>query len=77
MKKRYRVYFNRGEDAPQIWSLDEGGPATEINVQNIVIGPNATAVTASDPTQEDPNQPKAWFEVRGKLMIQRGVAFFE
>lgn len=28
----YRLYFNRCADFPQIWSIDEGTCATEVNV---------------------------------------------
>jgi hypothetical protein len=30
-----RIYFNRHEDAPQVWSVDEGSVETEICVQKI------------------------------------------
>jgi hypothetical protein len=30
-----RVYFNKPNEAPQVWSVDEGSHASEINVQDM------------------------------------------
>lgn len=71
---RYRVYFNRSEDAPQVWSLDEGSHASEINVQGIQVAGNVPLASAYNPAAELP-EPKAWFELEAHLAIRGGVAF--
>lgn len=75
MKKKYRVYFNRLEGFPQIWSLDEGSPASEICVCNIVVdGP--ICKTKDSMTADSKFSPKAWFEIEGILTISEGTAYF-
>ena len=71
MKRRYRLYFNRAESAPQVWSVDEGSTKSEINVQNLIIQAHAKGYFNQD--AEYP-EPKAWLEVVASLTIQAGNA---
>jgi hypothetical protein len=71
---KYRVYYNRSEDAPLVWSVDEGSHASEINVQNVVLV--AAATTRFNPDAQLP-EPKAWLEISGQLRIQGGKAYIE
>jgi hypothetical protein len=69
---KYRVYFNRAEDAPQVWSIDEGSHSSEINVQAVVAFTTADSnynLSAVYP------EPKAWFEYEGTLEIKSGIAY--
>jgi hypothetical protein len=76
----YRLYFNRCEDFPQIWSIDEGTAATELNVVDYrteghvtVRGGRAPDFAAVDSHRE----PKAWAAIDAhSLRIVDGVAVF-
>lgn len=63
MNKRYRVYFNRKREAPQVWSVDEGTQESEVNVCGFVI--HQGCYTSSHYNGEKPNEdsPVAWIEV--------------
>jgi len=76
----YRLYFNRCEDFPQIWSIDCGSIDTEINVIGFLalgcaIAPGRAAdFAAVDATRE----PKAWINIQASdVRIDAGVAVFE
>lgn len=70
----YRVYFNRLNEAPQVWSVDEGTQASEINVSAVSLV-NCNAITRCNLAETDTeNKPKAWFEVIGDLSVVDGVA---
>lgn len=72
--KRYRVYFNRLNEAPQVWSVDEGTQASEVNVIAVSLV-NCAAMTTCDLNETvNHDRPKAWFEVIGELHIVDGVA---
>jgi len=60
--RRWRVYFNRELDWPQVWSVDEGDQSTEINVIAVHLM-GCTVQSVFDPTAPAPNAPKAWFDV--------------
>jgi hypothetical protein len=67
--KTFRLYYNRANDAPQIWSIDEGSHASEINVRDIII--RVPCSSAANLEAEYP-EPKAWFIATGNLtFIQR------
>ncbi len=70
----YRVYFNRANEAPQVWSVDEGTQASEINVSAVLIVSCSvrTAVDLNETVNRD--RPKAWLEVQGFLTVNGGVA---
>ena len=74
---RYRLYFNRCEDFPQIWSIDEGTVATEVNVIGFeMVGCLARSDRAEDFAALDSvREPKAWLAVDAhELRIVAGVA---
>lgn len=72
--KAYRLYFNRLNEAPQVWSIDEGQQTSEINVSSVSLV-NCNAITRCDLDETDTaNKPKAWVEVIGTLEIVGGVA---
>lgn len=80
MNRKYRLYFNRKEDYPCIWSVDEGSAASEIRVQGIIITDGLLAYTGNTEGLRPPagadlkNEPSAWIEVHGVLTIEGGVA---
>jgi hypothetical protein len=70
----YRVYFNKIEEAPQIWSVDEGTTASEINVRGVDIRITQGAAITYQNLAAEPPEPKAWIEVEGLLTIANGFA---
>lgn len=72
--KTFRVYFNRLNEAPQVWSVDEGTQASEINVTAVQIVDcyAETKVDLDETVNRD--RPKAWLEVHGHLRMESGVA---
>lgn len=70
---RYRIYFNRAADAPQVWSVDEGSHASEVNVQGVQVAGNVPLATAHNLDAQEP-EPKAWMEAEGQLVVRGGVA---
>ena len=69
------MYFNRANDFPQVWSVDQGSHASEVNVQTIHLR-TLPVVSRYNPDAEYP-EPKAWFEVHGTLRIDCGAAWVE
>lgn len=75
--KTYRVYFNRKQDYPLVWSIDEGTQATETNVSDVVIIASYTSTKSriNDGTIDVNNTPLAWLEVEAQgIRIADGVA---
>lgn len=73
----YRVYYNRALDYPQVWSVDEGTPASEVNVVGFFIdGCRATSKAITGEPGRALDVPCAWIEVDGTLTLDRGVAVF-
>ncbi len=71
----YRLYFNNYEDWPQVWSIDEGTPDTEVNVIGFRFD-GAMPVTSG--VSADNTQPRAWVSIDAKgLSIEHGIAVFE
>lgn len=71
---KYRVYLNRFEDFPLLWSIDEGTLETESHVKN-VIGQNVSFKFRSDLTTDNISSPKAWIEVEAEsLYFDNGCA---
>ena len=76
----YRLYFNRCEDFPQIWSIDEGSVDTEINVVDFTIPPGCAMKggRAADFATCSAREPKAWVEIDARgVAIVAGVAVFQ
>lgn len=77
---KFRIYFNKKEDYPCIWSVDEGTSESEIRVQGVVISDGLFVFTQhtdglKPPAGLDPkNEPSAWVEVHGVLTVENGVA---
>jgi hypothetical protein len=74
----YRVYFNRKNEAPQVWSIDEGDQSSEQNVINWKTH-RCDSDSHYDPTipDRDPDHPTAWVEViHAILRMEHGVAHF-
>jgi len=82
MIKKYRLYFNRKEDFPCLWSIDEGSAASEIRVQGIVLTGVGLAWTECHKGLIAPagcdvnNEPSAWIELHARLTIENGFATF-
>lgn len=75
--KLYRAYFNRLNEAPQVWSVDEGDQSSEINVTAVSFR-NCEVISRTNLGETDiENKPKAWFQARGTLRIERGEAIIE
>lgn len=71
------MYYNRRADFPQIWSVDEGSHASEINVRDVaVLAPMHTHFDAEAKYPE----PNAWLDcddchieiTSGTAVIRRG-----
>lgn len=59
-KGRCRIYFNASQEAPYIWSIDNGESGFEVKVIDvalIIIG-----FSTQQRTKDDPAQPKVWLE---------------
>lgn len=75
--RRFRVYFNRKREAPQVWSIDEGSQESEVNLQAFVIGPGCTAISHYNGQPPNEDSPSAWIEVQAHgYEITRGAAYF-
>jgi len=69
----YRVYFNRWQDAPNVWSVDDGTQATERTVREVRLH-NVSARTRFGPG-DNQKSPTVWIEVQGELVVSNGVAW--
>lgn len=79
---KYRVYYNRSQDFPQLWSVDEGDQSTEFNVIDIDAVGCPVAWRALPPPIRaaegvGPVFPSAWNEIEAAgVKVVRGVAVF-
>jgi len=66
----FRVYFNRKNEFPQVWSIDYGTQESEINVQRVELI-NCTAVTVykTEGVTDFNDMPCAWFEVEAARAV--------
>lgn len=62
---KYRLYFNCRDDAPRIWSYDNGSGTKEVIVEDVELI-NCTGRFCFDGTKHLP-EPSAWLEVIGIL----------
>jgi len=77
---KFRVYFNRKNEFPQVWSIDYGTQESEINVQRVELnGCNATTVYKPEGVTDFNSMPCAWFEVEaGRAVFCRdGVKLYD
>jgi len=73
----FRVYFNRKREAPQIWSIDEGTQATEVNVINFQLLPGCTAKGFYTAEPVNDNSPSAYMIVEADYYnVHQGIAYF-
>jgi hypothetical protein len=73
----YRAFFNRHREAPQVWSIDEGTQASEINVIGFVVGPACFAISRYNGEKANDNTPSAWIEIHADYYyIKDGVVYF-
>ena len=74
------VAFNRCEDFPQIWSIDQGTTETEINVSGFRIDGHLSVTGGRAPdfqAVDRVHEPVAWMALdAGSLRIVDGVAVF-
>lgn len=79
---KYRVYYNRSLDWPQVWSIDEGDQTTESNVIDYLadgclvrgrsLPPPVRSVEGGAPVF-----PTAWVEIEAAgVQMACGVAVF-
>jgi hypothetical protein len=75
--RKFRVYFNRKREAPQVWSFDEGTQASEVNVIDFRVLPGCTANGHYNFEKPNDDSPSAWMEVHADDYYMRGgVVFF-
>lgn len=72
----YRAYYNRSEDWPWVWSIDEGTTESEQTVLAIFILPPSVATTQFSGKPRSGAEPVAWLDVSGELEIKDGFAYF-
>lgn len=65
-----RVYFNRRQEAPCVWSVDLGDPSSEICVQSVQI--NATSLTVYNGKTANDHEPVAWVQTTGYMKLIDG-----
>jgi hypothetical protein len=77
--KKWRVYFNRRREAPQVWSVDEGDQTSEVNVQWVAfrsISFDRSSFAADIPEAEADTKPAAWFEFEATAIFSGGGVTF-
>lgn len=77
---KYRVYYNRSEDHPVLWCVDEGTIKSQIRVQFVrFCGVEAYTQNHKDSPNGNKNQnePHGWLQIDNcKLAISFGEARF-
>jgi hypothetical protein len=75
----FRVYYNRSEDFPYIWSLDTGEQKDERIIKGYSGGTIAGCGYDFDVPQGSTTQPRAWIEVTADRVYidTEGFAHFE
>ena|ERR1700744_1086403 len=87
--KRWRIYFNRKDDFPIIWCVDEGDISSQIRLGRIslervdafactdLIAPNKHRQRLPfEAMPRHPNEPAAWIEVQAKAIFELGGVTF-
>jgi hypothetical protein len=79
--KTWRVYFNRREDWPMVWCVDEGDISSEIRCHWVDFSGAKSAVgntlmTGSQKCKVPENEPVAWIDVVGVPYLDKGVVRF-
>jgi hypothetical protein len=65
----FRVYYNKRDEYPFIWSVDRGTADTERKFQHIVV--EVPLHGAANINADNRNEPKAWLHGEGTI-IQSG-----
>lgn len=74
---RYRVYFNRKSEFPQVWSCDEGTQDSEVNLIGFVIHQGCFTESHYSGAKPNEDSPSAWIEVTADYRyIVGGVMHF-
>lgn len=63
-----RVYLNRFEEAPLIWSVDRGSKATERKFKQVFFS-GAAGKTKCNLNANNVDEPKCWIEVIGEMRV--------
>jgi hypothetical protein len=71
----YRAYYNKTEEYPFCWSIDNGTQQTEVNVMAVIILPPCVATTHCLDERPNDDSPVAWLEVSGELEIKNDIAY--
>ena len=73
----YRAYFNRRQDAPLIWSIDEGSQASEQHVAQFTLELGTVARSIWNGKSSNPDTPVAWLEIIAEdMQIVADHAYF-
>lgn len=73
---KFRAYFNRKREAPQVWSIDEGSQSSEVNVKAFFADDCAIHSRYNGDAVND-DSPSAWLEIDAEgYAIAGGVAMF-
>jgi hypothetical protein len=62
---RFRVYYNKHDEYPFIWSVDKGTVESERKFQQVTV--DVSMRGRSRTTSDNRNEPKAWLEGEGEL----------
>ena len=77
MQKRYRAYFNRKNEAPQVWSCDEGSQESEVNVIGFICHRGCEIESRYNGTKPNADSPSAWIEIcANDMYLAGGIAHF-
>jgi hypothetical protein len=69
-----RLYFNRREDSPLVWSIDDGDQANEVNVEGVMFD-RVMGVTHYNSANKYP-KPSGWLEFpEAKYVLVGNVAY--
>lgn len=77
VRKIFRAYFNRKREFPQVWSIDEGTQASEVNVIAFIAHPGCKVASRYNGSKPNDDSPSAWIEIHADhYYIVDGVANF-
>lgn len=75
--RKFRAYFNRKREAPQVWSVDEGTQATEINVLNWVASECCRVESRYNGEKVNEDTPSAFVEITAiGFHVSHGICYF-
>lgn len=73
----FRIYWNRKEDFPFVWSVDFGDSSTERAVTRVDIREidSCCLQTGVAMGADNISGPRGWLEGIGKVVFENGVAY--